>query len=691
MSYHNFLIIFSLILPIICHAEITFDNSFGSKIELSGPNYEISEDNGKPIGNNLFHSFETFNINKGESAIFTGTSSIENIISRVTGNSKSKINGLLRSSIPNANFYLLNPNGLFLGKNARLEINGSIYLSSANYLRFSDKRKFRTNSKALIFSSAQPEAFGFFKYNIGEIKINGFDNNGDEIGYSEIVNDGEKLTIIGTNNVKIIDSKLYAPQGNINIVSTASDGEIILSDITENTLTKLGNVEISNGSWLDVNTKQDKSGSVVILGERFFMDNSDIRNSGVTGTGNIEILSEKQLQIGNSLIRISTSGKGNTGDIIIKTDEMTMDKKSSVQVITTKASKGNAGNINIETDKLTLLNGSQLNTSTQGSGNGGEIIIEAKEEININDGSKLANPGGISSSASVTSRGNGGKISINADSLKVDNWATIQTLTKGEGNAGDISINVHDLQITNGADIDASNEGSGTGRAGNIDITANNSVFITATKGIDSENMFVVKDGYLGGIYSSANKQGTGGDIELSTKYLTMRNGSVISVGSEGIKEGNAGNINLNIGSKFNMDNAAILTKSQQAGGDISIKNPDFFTVNKSQILANANNKDGGNIRIIAEQFIKSSDSFLDASSELGIDGSVQIDAPQTNIGDELVVLPRHLLRARLQEQCATLLREDESHFVRVNWLGVPRDELEGGVLGSHHDLEPKQ
>jgi filamentous hemagglutinin family protein len=281
----------------ICYAEITFDGTTGPKIELSGPDYLISADNGKLRGNNLFHSFDKFNLNKGESATFTGANlsiekSIENIIGRITGDSRSEINGLLKSEIPNADLYLLNPNGFLLGSKARLEINGSIYLSSASYLRFSGEQKFYANtSKSTIFSSAPPEAFGFlkFKHNIGKIKIRDFNNNNKYEGYNKkIVNEGEKLTIIGANDIKIINSKLYAPKGDINIVSAASNGEITSYDVTDNTLTGFGNVEIIDGT-LDVNARERKSGSIVILSGHFFMTNSKIKNLGVTGTGNIKI------------------------------------------------------------------------------------------------------------------------------------------------------------------------------------------------------------------------------------------------------------------------------------------------------------------------------------------------------------------------------------------------------------------
>ncbi|MEE9423869.1 MAG: filamentous hemagglutinin N-terminal domain-containing protein, partial [Methylococcales bacterium] len=90
-------------------SEVTLDGSLGQSGALSGPNFQITENLGHRVGSNLFHSFGSFNLTRAESATFSGSSGINNVISRVTGGSPSSINGALRSTIPNANLYFLNP------------------------------------------------------------------------------------------------------------------------------------------------------------------------------------------------------------------------------------------------------------------------------------------------------------------------------------------------------------------------------------------------------------------------------------------------------------------------------------------------------------------------------------------------------------------------------------------------------
>jgi filamentous hemagglutinin family protein len=116
------------------HAEVVLDGTLGQKGAVSGPNYVITDKMGSQAGSNLFHSFQTFNINTGESGTFTGPNSVQNVIGRVTGGASSMIDGRLGCSIPGANLFLINPYGMMFGPNATLDVNGSL---SCEYGRLS--------------------------------------------------------------------------------------------------------------------------------------------------------------------------------------------------------------------------------------------------------------------------------------------------------------------------------------------------------------------------------------------------------------------------------------------------------------------------------------------------------------------------------------------------------------------------
>ncbi|MBE9562405.1 MAG: filamentous hemagglutinin N-terminal domain-containing protein [Proteobacteria bacterium] len=121
------------------NAEIITDGTLGQQINLSGLNFQITSDLGQRHGGNLFHSFQDFNLNSSETATFSGSNSINNIISRVTGGNPSNIDGLIKSTIPNADFYFLNPYGIMFSSNAKLDVQGSFHASTADYLRLGNE------------------------------------------------------------------------------------------------------------------------------------------------------------------------------------------------------------------------------------------------------------------------------------------------------------------------------------------------------------------------------------------------------------------------------------------------------------------------------------------------------------------------------------------------------------------------
>jgi len=123
LSLHGikqFLIVIALMSP--AQAEIVTDGSLGAAQKLSGPDFVVPAQLGQQMGNNLFHSFETFNIDTPEQAVFQGPATIEHVINRITGGNPSHINGLLTSEIPHADFYFINPAGMIFGENAQLKV-----------------------------------------------------------------------------------------------------------------------------------------------------------------------------------------------------------------------------------------------------------------------------------------------------------------------------------------------------------------------------------------------------------------------------------------------------------------------------------------------------------------------------------------------------------------------------------------
>ncbi len=644
------------------HAQITLDGTMGQSGELSGPDYTINDGMGTTVGTNLFHSFGIFNINSNESATFMGPGFLENVISRVTGGNLSIIDGLLKSEITGADFYFINPAGVMFGQNATLDVTGSFHTSTADYIKLADDGRFdATEPGNSILTSAAPSAFGFLDNSPAGITVDG--------GFLE-VSEGETLSAIG-GDIEIKNGYLYAPGGQINVVSVASKGEVGFEGNVPvvDGFESLGNIDITHSSSSRVTIDgfpignldafDTGGGTIYIRGGGFVMDGGLISADtlGNEDGGVIDIRTTNDLVIkNNSLIAADTIGSGRSGNIFIKGNNLTLDSSGQISTTARTDSSGKAGDITITANSINMsgnltigsdIFSNVISSSTFGIGDAGSIQLNVGS-LTLTDG------GAIFSGVGAGSSGKGGNITITSTgTVNISNNAFISGTTSGTGNAGSIQLNVGNLNLTNSGLISEMAVPGSTGKGGSIGI---NTTFLNMS----------------GDSRISARSAGTGnaGDITIVIGDLLNSENSSIATKAENAAGGNINIYGNDVQLLSNSEITASVASGEGGGGNVTLDVDTLVALDDSDITARADEGFGGNITINAKAVFFSDDIDLDASSNVeGREGAVQINSPVVDISGDLVVLPKRFLDVEelLPSSCETRTGEEEESSFTIS------------------------
>jgi len=339
-------------------AEIVLEGNLTIIKDSTSQEFNITEDLGQTSGDNLYHGFESFSISADETATFSGSNNIKNIISRVSGNNASNIDGTLRSTISGANLWLLNPNGVLFGENASLDITGSFYSSTADYLKFANDDQYFTasNSQNNTLSSSNPTSFGFLSSDPSSIVIN---NSQLSVSGSQSIN------VVG-GAINLYQTEISAEEGEINIVAN--------QQISEIDLVTLNSIDISVDDYADINVNES---SLTVFGTS---------NQGISIIGG-------KLVIADSQISENSNSSQSSADIQMRSDVLVL---SNTEINTFDPS-----NIKIVSDELVVRDVNALDDTG---------IIDASLNIdnlkvlveNVNDDSLSALMGSIDSDTNVS-------------------------------------------------------------------------------------------------------------------------------------------------------------------------------------------------------------------------------------------------------------------------------------------------
>jgi len=641
---------------------IISDNSMNTNVsKVNNNEYDINGGITGTGNKNLFHSFKNFNIEKDEKAVFFHNDNIENIISRVTGQKSTWIDGLLTTKIENSteagnvNFYLLNTNGIFFGQHAKIDIKGSFYGSTADYLEFGNENNhFDVNSPNPILYTEPITAFGFLDDDIGEIQSN---DNGGLIG-----DNGVSFTLIG-GNITINNSRIEVPN-RINFVSASSIGKAIFMDnnIKVDTFDTLGNIVFSNTKIISYSTCQ-----VYIRGGVFSMSNCFIDNF-------TNIQDDSIVDISADNIYFNKSDIFSESDVAIYAANKLF--FSDGNQIFTRSNNLNSGNVLINASLIEFLENSKIVTKAEKGCKSGDVSLNAKEYVLFSNDSNISASGfnslagdisiisnniifaygsGIENTIRITnicpedflnnlSGSIGGNIYLQADLIEFYGTSsysasTLHTNVYGNFNnkvhAGNIEINARKISFLNGGALYA-DSGNGNGNGGKIKIYATEAISLN---GYNSNNR-PDEDEYASAITvrsedETSDNAGNAGEIYIETPKITLSDYAEISASSKG--SGNAGKITLIVGNLELSSGAKISSSSNSIAnggnaGSINIISNDLIQLKNNSIISTLTNGAGnaGFIDIISNKIIIEKNSLVSSAStrdnkESGSAGSINI------------------------------------------------------------------
>ncbi|MEH1903636.1 MAG: filamentous hemagglutinin N-terminal domain-containing protein [Nostoc sp.] len=669
------------------YAQIIPDNTLEVNSSVAPGCTACTIEGGTVRGSNLFHSFSKFSVPTGGEAFFNNGTQIQNILTRVTGNSVSNIDGMIRTN-GTANLFLINPNGIVFNSNASLNIGGSFIASTANSLNFSDGIKFSAvNSQTPPLLTINVPIGLQYASNPGSVEVQ---------GASLQVNSGQTLALAG-GNVSVNGGQLLAPGGRVELAGVAGEGSINLvtngSSVGLNFPNSVLRTDVSITGDAEVNVRAGGGGSISINARNFNMAGGSNLLAGINSglgsvgsqAGDIEVNAQEAINlednsiisnevlsnaVGNggdinittSLLRVtngssviaSTSGQGNAGNVAIAARDTISFKMSDVFSSVTSEGIGNGGNINITTGSLFLTNGAELITATFGRGDAGSVNITARNTVSFDGVGIDGSPSGVFSNVTPSGIGTSDDINIITGSLFLTNGAELVASTFGQGDAGSVNITARNTITFDGIGSNGFPSGAfsnvapgGIGTSEDINIITgslfltNGALLIAATFGqgdAGSVNITardtvsfdgIDRDGSASGVFSSVTSVGMGnsGDVNITTNLLSLTNSA--QLGASNSSNGTAGNITVHADSIRLDNNAALQSNTQGGGGSISVRSGDLILGRGSSITTNArgSNNPGGNITIDTDILAAFENSDITANSTDFRGGNVRINA----------------------------------------------------------------
>lgn len=447
----------------------------------------------------------------------------------------------------------------------------------------------------------------------GDIEITGADAAATSIGPNApapfnqttfrdiLLSDGETTVSIDGSVQPTLDIRagidwetlLGSLPGDTNLFTLANPNPTFGTTATSADINLEGNVQIS------------ASDGLVYLSNQYFPNASlnggdiqinDIFTENMMRGGNVVIDSRGDLTVlGRIDSRAEVEDAGNI--FIIAQDDVSLlnDLDDNNDFITdARGVDNNGGDITIITDSLFVRDGSQIQSSTFGSGQAGDITITARDRVDLDGLGILGTPSNIVSGIRPNATGDSGNIEVSAGVISLTNTGTIIAQSLGEGSLGDIKITATEAVILDGVNLPLMRRSAivseiaedATGNTGDIEIltprlsVTNGALISTLIRGTGNAGDIVIKDAEIISLSSDNgersnilslvefNNTGNTGDIiiENAGTLLVDDGAQIASTIRDNGSTGNAGSVNIDVRDLISLDNESIIFSTIDTG-----------------------------------------------------------------------------------------------------------------------------
>uniref|UniRef100_UPI00263587E8 beta strand repeat-containing protein n=1 Tax=Janthinobacterium sp. TaxID=1871054 RepID=UPI00263587E8 len=322
------------VLPQVVHGQATFNQQGNLFTITNTPNTIIN--------------WQSFSVNPGEITRFLQQNAGSSVLNRITGQDPSKILGSLQS---NGKVFLINPNGVLFGRDARVDVAGlvasSLALSNQDFL--AGKMHFHAGEQAgavlnqgtihagsggqILLIAPNVENSGIITAPNGDVLLAA----GHSVQLADAANPDLRVVLSAPADQAINVGQIVAQGGRIGMAGALLNQRGVLNAnsamLGENgkiVLKASGKALLENGSVTSATSAVGKGGEIAVLGDQVGMQgNARVDASGATGGGtvllggdyqgkNVAIANARQVAVGkDATIAADAIQRGDGGKVIV--------------------------------------------------------------------------------------------------------------------------------------------------------------------------------------------------------------------------------------------------------------------------------------------------------------------------------------------------------------------------------------